>query len=44
MAYVLADSLEEAKNILLESHKLYNPRKKITMDDIDEMYKFVCTK
>lgn len=28
MAYVLADSLEEAKNILLEGHKLYNPRKK----------------
>ena len=44
MAYVMADSLEEAKNILLEGHKLYNPRKKITMDDIDEMYKFAYTK
>lgn len=44
MAYAMADSLEEAKNILLEAHKLYNPRKKITMDDIDEMYKFAYTK
>lgn len=44
MAYVLADSLEEAKNILLEGHKSYNPRKKITIDDIDEMYKFAYTK
>ena len=44
MAYVLADSLEEAKSILLEGHKVYNPRKKITMDDIDEMYKFAYTK
>lgn len=44
MAYVLADSLEEAKHILLEGHKSYNPRKKITIDDIDEMYKFAYTK
>ena len=44
MAFVLADSLEEAKNILLEEQKLWHPRKKITMDDIDEMYKFAYTK
>lgn len=44
MAYVLADSLEQAKEKLLESHKLLNPRKKITMNDIDEMYKFAYVK
>lgn len=29
MAFVLADSLEEAKNILLEEQKLWHPRKKL---------------
>lgn len=40
MAFVMADSLDEAKMKLLEARRLGNPNIRFTLNDIDKMYKF----